>query len=174
MKSEKSALLLSFEAAAIEACKELQTSKFPFLTQELIWHILVYELDHADQPTDIIWHRLTKEDIILLVRAYYLKYGVPIGALSVGIPVDQSSNTLEKATIKIDGHIYRIHKNDLDPFPSQPHAHDLTEHVKIHLGTGEKYRNSGTVGNKLHKKDLQELRQQITLQMPELVLPPLE
>lgn len=174
MISEKQTLLRAYETAATGACIELQETYFPFLSQELIWHILIYELDHADQPTSIIWHRLTKDDIIVLVRAYYLKYGVPIGAISTEISIEQPGDYFEKATIKIDGHLYRIHQNDLDPLPSHPHAHDLIEHVKIHLGTGEKYRNSGTVGNKLHKKDLHELRHQIALKMPELVLPPLE
>lgn len=171
MISEKQALFLAFEKASTAACKILQDEKFPFLTQEHIWHILIYELDHQEQPTDIIWHRLTTDDIVVLVKAYFLKYGLPVADFNTDTSTGEITQVLEKATIKIDGHIYKIYKNDLDPLPSQPHAHDLIEHVKIHLGTGEKYRNSWPIGKKLHRKDLKELRAMIHQQMPDLTLP---
>jgi hypothetical protein len=32
---------------------------------------------------------------------------------------------LDEVTVKRDGHVWRIHRNDADPFPSNPHAHNL-------------------------------------------------
>jgi hypothetical protein len=40
---------------------------------------------------------------------------------------------LDEVTIKRDGCIWRIHKNDPDPFPSNPHAHNIESDLKLDL-----------------------------------------
>lgn len=44
-----------------------------------------------------------------------------------------------EATIKRDGCIWRIHKNDADPYPSNPHAINIESGLKLDLSTGDLY-----------------------------------
>ena len=50
-----------------------------------------------------------------------------------------------------------VHKNDPDPFPSDPHAHNYEADLKLHLGNGELYNGSKCVG-KIPAKKFKELR----------------
>jgi hypothetical protein len=66
-------------------------------------------------------------------------------------------NDLWKAQVKVGGDTWVLHKYDVDPFPSKPHAHNLNSNMKLHLGTGEifnKFKNIGSIG----KKDLEIIR----------------
>ncbi len=54
--------------------------------------------------------------------------------LPEGVPV-----FLIEKDVKVKGKTWRIHKNDADPFPSNPHAHNYDARVKLHLGTGDLY-----------------------------------
>lgn len=44
-----------------------------------------------------------------------------------------------KVKIKTSGKVFRIHKNDVDPFPSSPHAHFLDSNIKVDLSNGKCY-----------------------------------
>ncbi len=65
---------------------------------------------------------------------------------------------LREATVKCGGYIWRIHRNDADPFPSNPHAHNLENGLKLHLGTGQLYLGSKPAGGKFKRKHLFTLR----------------
>jgi hypothetical protein len=67
---------------------------------------------------------------------------------------------LTEATFKISGYIWRIYQNDADPFPSNPHAHDVENGYKMDLGNGNLYRSTRCTGDAVKKKDLLELRAQ--------------
>jgi hypothetical protein len=58
-----------------------------------------------------------------------------------------------KTKIKSKGLIWLIHMNDLDPFPSNPHAHELQSGLKLDLSNGNCYRKTKLV-DKIKKKDL--------------------
>ena len=45
-----------------------------------------------------------------------------------------------KARIKSKGTIWVIHKYDKDPFPSNPHAHQLDNNIKLDLSNGNCYK----------------------------------
>ena len=45
-----------------------------------------------------------------------------------------------KARFKVDNLIWIIHRYDADPFPSNPHAHELTQNIKLDLSNGKCYR----------------------------------
>ncbi len=38
-----------------------------------------------------------------------------------------------------------VHKNDADPLPSSPHAHNYEQCLKMHLGTGDLYQRKERV-----------------------------
>ena len=72
--------------------------------------------------------------------------------------------------VKIKGEIWVIHKNDVDPFPSNPHAHNYQNNLVVHLGNGMIYKKRKLVG-KLEKKKLSLLRSEIkNIELPELSL----
>jgi len=60
--------------------------------------------------------------------------------------------------LKIGGKMWRIIKNDVDPLPSNPHAHLLGSRYKLHLGTGELFQRSKVVG-RISKSELDDLRE---------------
>lgn len=59
---------------------------------------------------------------------------------------------LDEVTIKRDGCIWRIHKNDADPFPSNPHAHNVESGLKLDLSTGALYFGRKPSGKSIPQK----------------------
>jgi hypothetical protein len=76
--------------------------------------------------------------------------------------------------LKRGGHIWIIHRNDPDPWPSKPHAHDYEQRQKLDLASGKIFSLPGrNVIEKLRRKDLELLRVDLSRQQPDLELPPL-
>ncbi|WP_125564038.1 hypothetical protein [Pseudoalteromonas rubra] len=83
------------------------------------------------------------------------------------IPVSVERALLEEQ-VKFKGERWVIHKNDADPFPSSPHAHNYESMLKLHLGNGDLYRRTTKVGT-MKKKDFKSLRNSFKkVKMPEL------
>ena|ERR1700728_271820 len=78
---------------------------------------------------------------------------------------------------KVSGEIWRVHKSDPDPDPSNPHAHCIEGSerfvgCKLHLGTAELYSsNNKPLGRYLHKKQFERLLGLIRPKFPHLVFP---
>ena len=64
-----------------------------------------------------------------------------------------------KVQIKSKGLIWVIHKYDADPFPSNPHAHQLDSGIKLDLSNGKCYIKKKLVTT-IKKKDLIIIRKQ--------------
>gem|GEM_PF-6106293 len=93
--------------------------------------------------------------------------------------VDQSG-LLE---IKVGGYVLYVHRNDQDPFPSQPHAHvgRPRSSYRVNIETGEIFHGTTPTGRNIGKKALRELRARlwaagllglaivVVLQTPEMV-----
>lgn len=78
---------------------------------------------------------------------------------------------LDEITIKKDGQIWRIHKNDDDPFPSNPHAHNLESRLKLDLSNGNLYYKRRDTGKTISRKDLLAIRSKITkIQLPPIII----
>lgn len=77
----------------------------------------------------------------------------------------------------VSGEIWRVHKNDPDPFPSKPHAHCIAGArrfvgCKLHLGTAELFSSKNApLGRFLHRKQFDRLIELIRPKFPELTLP---
>lgn len=65
-----------------------------------------------------------------------------------------------RALIKHNGIGWIVHKNDSDPFPSSPHAHNTENNLKLHLGTGGIYKKS-TQLDKVTRKELLAIRNKL-------------
>ena len=65
-------------------------------------------------------------------------------------------------TVKISGEQYRVHQNDVDDWPSSPHAHIIDRPQKVDLNTGDIYDvNSRGVVGKMKKKHFAVLKQAV-------------
>jgi hypothetical protein len=62
-----------------------------------------------------------------------------------------------KVRIKSKGLIWIIHKYDKDPFPSNPHAHQIDNNIKLDLSNGNCYKVREYIYT-LKKKDLLSIR----------------
>jgi hypothetical protein len=74
------------------------------------------------------------------------------------------------------GEIWRVHKYDPDPYPSNPHAHCVGGRrrfmgCKLHLGTAELYRDGKPTGRYLWAPHFDQLIELIKPKFPHLVLP---
>ncbi|HOT73346.1 MAG TPA: hypothetical protein PLX18_08290 [Anaerohalosphaeraceae bacterium] len=76
---------------------------------------------------------------------------------------------LDEVTIRRDGQVWRIYKNDSDPFPSNPHAHNIESGLKLDLSNGRLYYRNTDTGKSISKRDLLAIR----AQMKNIAPPPL-
>lgn len=93
------------------------------------------------EPFDIINKNLTCTEMIDLLKDYdFKKENIEILGeieLEESILPQGTIRLLTEQTVKVKGEVWIIHKNDVDPFPSSPHAHNYDSGVSLHLGTGE-------------------------------------
>lgn len=107
-------------------------------------------------PLGVLDRDLTADQIIEILQSYDFKKLHPeiLAEVTPEEPLlpDGTRQILTERTVKIKGEIWRIHKNDVDPFPSTPHAHNYSAGVVLHLGTGEMFdsnrKSLGTIGCK--------------------------
>ena len=79
---------------------------------------------------------------------------------------------LVEVTIKKYGHVWRIHQNDSDPFPSRPHAHNLESGLKLDLRSGALFLGSQPTGKSVQRKHLialRDLAEKRGVELPQLV-----
>ena len=62
-----------------------------------------------------------------------------------------------KARLKSKNLIWEIHKYDADPFPSNPHAHELDNNIKLDLSNGKCYKIRKHI-HTINKKSLISIR----------------
>jgi len=80
--------------------------------------------------------------------------------------------SMNEVSVRRDGCVWRVHKNDPDPFPSKPHAHNTESGLKMHLGTGRLYHRSTDTEKSIDKKLLLFIRTELS--QKGLALPPLQ
>ena len=64
----------------------------------------------------------------------------------------------EEITFRKDGHVWRSHKNDADPFPSDPHAHNVESGLKLDLSSGRLWCGTRDTRNSISRKHLIAIR----------------
>ena len=92
---------------------------------------------------------------------------IAIIELDYSLIPDRTMRRLDEVTVKRDGQIWRIHKNDADPFPSNPHAHNVESGLKLDLRNGDLYFR-GQVRNRVNRKHLLHIRELVTAKGVEL------
>lgn len=77
---------------------------------------------------------------------------------------------------KVSGEIWRVHKSDADPFPSNPHAHCIGGAERmigstLHLGSGELFKGRKSLGRRLEGAQFSRLLELIRPKFPGITLP---
>lgn len=108
---------------------------------------------NGNPPRGLLERTLTTVQIVELLSTFdFRKYHSEIlGEVTLDEPLLSPSHPqlLTERTVKVKGEVWRIHKNDADPFPSVPHAHNYAAGVVLDLGTGEMFdtRDRKSIGN---------------------------
>lgn len=134
-----------------------------------IWRILAIYFDTSDLTNEIFRKDLESEQIVRIVLGFNY-YPIASIELEESILPKDVATALKKAFVKSNGEVWEIHKNDSDPFPSHPHAHNYENNYKLHLGNGKLYYKMDCIG-KISKKNLLNLRAKIQHQVKDLQLP---
>ena len=163
--------LLEKYVESLRVAKTLLSEGGVILSESEIYEYLVDALD-LEPSENLILMEIPSETIASLVSERYQlrpppeiisEVSFPDGILPSGIPL-----FLTHQQVKIKGEIWVIHKNDVDPFPSNPHAHNYQHNLVIHLGNGIIYKKRKNVG-KLTKKKFMLLRDSIkNVQLPNI------
>lgn len=164
--------LLTYRKAESEA-EELLIAAGIYFVRPTIWEVLVEYFERYDAPTDVLYEGLDAERIFSVVSEYYDRNGWPLAVVNISFPEyaeEIANGKIEKAQVKMNGTVWVVHKSDKDTFPSDPHAHDYENNVKLDLGTGIIYRGRNPY-KKISKKELITLRGEINSRLPELILP---
>jgi len=127
---------------------------------EIQWALM--EILHTDEPTDLLEKDYTADGMVELLRTFdFRKYHPEILAeilMDESIVPEGTPRLLTEVTVKHKGERWIIHKNDADPFPSNPHGHSPDVGLKLDLSTGALYRKRECVG-KITKKNLEVIKQ---------------
>lgn len=73
----------------------------------------------------------------------------------------ETPRRLDEITVRRDGCVWRIHKNDADPFPSNPHAHNVESGLKMSLEGGSLWDGSRATGIRIATKHLVAIRDHV-------------
>ena len=164
---------------SLDVCAEAFTAaRGETITRRDIENGLVVVL-HLDEIFDLLHRDITSEEILVLLADvdFPRLRSVTLCEISIDesvLPDDLPLHLLE-AEVKLDGKKWTIHKYDADPFPSNPHAHNYAENLKLHLGNGllyfgkERKSSCGT----MNKKELVKLRDLVQQRNATIVLPDL-
>lgn len=85
--------------------------------------------------------------------------------LTEGVLPEGISLLLNEKTVKVKGEVWRMHQNDADPWPSNPHAHNYQSGIVANLQTGELFDTNRKSVGKLNKKKLARLREELGLKL---------
>jgi hypothetical protein len=105
--------------------------------------------------------RLNSDEMIQLLYNYKWPELVCTVCLNKSIIPESLISRIDEEKIKHNNEVWYIYKNDADPLPSNPHAHNLKNGLKLHLGNGGLYRKNKFTGKEISKKDLKNIREKI-------------
>jgi hypothetical protein len=151
--------------------EEFSKSVSSQITKENIYDALYlelkesYEFEHPTQlwDIDVDFKKLKK----ILSNFDFKTVLFPIETSRSLIPKEYLTGY--KAIIKSKNLIWCIHKYDLDPFPSNPHAHLIDSNIKMDLSNGKCYQNKKHLYT-ISKKELMKIRDKA---IANFILPPL-
>lgn len=163
------AQIQSFIEASAKAAQRINSKRSVPITidvQSALMRIL-----NLEDPAELLARHLGDDSMVELLMSIDLEalQAVEVVTLHESILPDGVARRLDEQIVKVKGERWEIHKFDADPFPSNPHAHNLDSGLKLHLGTGELFRKRACVG-RITVKRLLQLREKVNA----VALPPFE
>lgn len=122
--------------------------------------LAIMELHNYSQNIQLFYHVLDNG-----LKVYHeikdISFAEVIGEIELSddeciYPENSRRNIFEKR-VKAKGQIWELHKNDADPFPSNPHAHNYETGLKLDLSNGNLYKKK-TITDSINKSRLLDLR----------------
>ena len=163
--------------AFTESASALSEARRDAITVREIERALVDVLG-LEEIADILERDISSQEILGLLADYNfvrlrpVKLGEIVLAESIippGVPI-----SLTEAEVKLKGEKWVVHKNDADPFPSSPHAHNYENRLKMDLRTGDLYQGKSRVPcARMGKAQLIEFRHRLAQKNASIHLPPL-
>jgi len=118
------------------------------------------ELEDVSQNQELFEHVLD-HGLGIIARLSDFKFANVLGSIQlIGedcVFPDGLARSVNEKEVKVKGQNWSIHKNDADPFPSDPHAHDYETGLKLDLTNGNLYRKRAFVES-IPKKKLMAIR----------------
>jgi hypothetical protein len=125
-------------------------------------------------PENICKRDLSEADLIRALDGYVFDAPMIIGEVSdPTIEIPGSISRIYSAINKVDRSVWEILRNDKDPHPSNPHAHNEIEDITMDLSNGKLY-HDGEYVSQLRKKDVVNFRNRIAEKYPGMELPALK
>jgi hypothetical protein len=122
---EVSRAICSFLDAAVQAAEVLSANSRLSLEYSHIEHALMLELK-LESSTELLGRDLGKDEIVATLDNFNFNRLFPklLGVIRIeqSIIPDRTARKRTEVTIRSRGEVWRIHQNDDDPFPSDPHA----------------------------------------------------
>lgn len=119
--------------------------------------LLLSEKYNLERPGDIWDIEIVYADALKLFETF--DFSTVINTIEVSDDFFPEGILMEfKAKIKSKGSIWLIHKYDTDPFPSNPHAHQVDSNIKLDLSNGNCYQVRKYI-HTIKKKDLLIIRE---------------
>lgn len=129
----------------------------------------IFDLLHRDITTEEILSVLRDCDFARLRHERLCDIVLDESIIPAGVPI-----CLAEAQVKLRGEKWTVHKYDTDPFPSNPHAHNYAQDLKLHLGNGDLYQHKSKLScGRMEKKHLLRLRDLVLQKNATITLPPL-
>ncbi|MGR4862967.1 hypothetical protein [Caulobacter sp. LARHSG274] len=96
-----------------------------------------------------------------------------LGAIEMVLP---NGHYILEEDYRVSGEVWRVHKGDADPYPSNPHAHCVGGAKRfvgltLHLGTAELYDGRKALGRFLSPHQFDRLIEMIRPKFPSITLP---
>jgi hypothetical protein len=164
-QSDLSEDICQFLDAAVQAAEVLSRKTNLPLDHSHVESALVLELNLASS-VDLLERHLDKDRICSILANFNFKRLFP--KLLDVVHFDESiipnglPRKLTEVTVRANGEQWRIHQNDDDPFPSNPHAHNLSSGLKLRLGTGELYDKTRNTKKKVSRQNLEVIRARLS------------
>ena len=128
------------------------------ITERLIFDALFIvfgDIKKLDHPVQVLDLDVNFQEAFEALRGF--DFEMLESPIEVDLEFERDELFQTKARIKALGFQIYIHKNDKDPWPSDPHAHIYDQNLKIDLRNGDCYRNRVFV-RRIRKKELLEIR----------------
>ena len=158
-----SAAINSYNAAAEAARIKLEAIHGVPITPLVIQELLADRLD-LTYSVDLIRQDLTPEKILSILRDFDFKAAhtevIAEVSMEEDILPDGVLRLLTEAEATVNNQIWRVHKGDADPFPFDPHAHNVETGTKLDLRNGHTYKKRKYFGS-IKRNHLLQLREKL-------------